>query len=253
MPNDRQLSDLLSEFARTLLTNAPIQEILDHLVVRIADVLPIGSAGVTLISATGELRHVAVSDDSALRFVKLQTELGDGPCLTAHRTGETVAVPDLGRDDRFPEFARRAHEEGLKAVFSFPLQYGNRRLGALDLYRETAGPRGAAHTLADVTTAYLLNAEARAELETSAQQALHNSLHDPLTGLPNRTLFVQRLDHAILRARRSEKLVAVFFADLDDFRQRCLRTSRRGRTVDGGRRSAQQFDASRGHPRPAFR
>ncbi len=76
----RQLSELLSEFARTLITNFPIQSILDHLVVRIAEVLPIGSAGVTLISGTFEPRHIAASDESALRFVKLQTEMGGRVC-----------------------------------------------------------------------------------------------------------------------------------------------------------------------------
>ena len=45
------LSDLLSEFARTMVTNFPIQGILDHLVSRIVDVLPITAAGVTLICA----------------------------------------------------------------------------------------------------------------------------------------------------------------------------------------------------------
>lgn len=196
---------------------------LDHLVVRIAEVLPVGSVGVTLISDTDTPRHVAASDDSALRFIKLQTEMGEGPCLTAHRTGQTVVVPDLRSDDRFPDFARRALEEGLSAVFSFPLQDENRRLGALDLYRETVGTMDAeametAQTLADVTTAYLRNAATRAELEASSLQAQHNSLHDALTGLPNRTLFAQRLDHALLRSRRSEKMVAVFFVDLDQFK-----------------------------------
>ena len=41
MEFDRQLADLLSEFARTLVTDFPIQAILDHLVARIVDVLPI--------------------------------------------------------------------------------------------------------------------------------------------------------------------------------------------------------------------
>ena len=50
MEFDRQLADLLSEFARTLVTDFPIQAILDHLVVRIVDVLPITAAGVTVIS-----------------------------------------------------------------------------------------------------------------------------------------------------------------------------------------------------------
>ena len=47
---------------------------------------------------------------------------------------------------------------------------------------------------------------------------MRSALHDALTGLPNRTLLVQRLVHAILRCRRSEKLVAILFADLDRFK-----------------------------------
>jgi hypothetical protein len=45
-----ELSDVLSEFARTMVTDFPIQGILDHLVQRIVDIMPITGAGVTLIS-----------------------------------------------------------------------------------------------------------------------------------------------------------------------------------------------------------
>ena len=48
MPKEHQLSNVLSEFARTLVTDFPIQAILDHLVVRIVDILPITGAGVTI-------------------------------------------------------------------------------------------------------------------------------------------------------------------------------------------------------------
>jgi diguanylate cyclase (GGDEF)-like protein len=43
-------------------------------------------------------------------------------------------------------------------------------------------------------------------------------LHDPLTGLPNRTLFVDRLDVALAQARRRESWVAVLFLDVDNFK-----------------------------------
>lgn len=41
---------------------------------------------------------------------------------------------------------------------------------------------------------------------------------DPLTGLPNRTLFQDRLNQAITKAHRNEQLVALFFLDLDRFK-----------------------------------
>ena len=175
MPSDQQLSNVLSEFARTLVTDFPIQSILDHLVERIVDVLPITGAGVTVISPDRDPRFVAASDESALRFEELQTELVEGPCLVAYETGQAVTVPDLHNDHRFPNFAPRAIEAGLGAVFTFPLRHGTAQLGALDLYRDVPGmldgdTMDAAQTLADVAAAYLLNAQARVDLRDSSGQ-----------------------------------------------------------------------------------
>ena len=118
-----ELSDVLSEFARTMVTNFPIQGILDHLVKRIVDIMPVTAAGVTLISPGLEPRYVAASNDAALRYEKLQTELGEGPCLAAYQSGEAIAVADLRLEDRFPTFAARALDAGLTAVFTFPLHH----------------------------------------------------------------------------------------------------------------------------------
>ncbi len=75
-----------------------------------------------------------------------------------------------------------------------------------------------AQTLADVAAAYLLNAQARTDLLDSSERAHTASLHDGLTGLPNRTLILERLEHAALRGKRSGKTAVVLFIDLDRFK-----------------------------------
>ena len=175
---------------------------------RIVDVLPITAAGVTLISPGTDPHYVAASDDSALRFERLQTELADGPCLVAYRTGNAVAAADLHGESRFPHFAPRALEEGLRAVFAFPMRHGDERLGALDLYRDTPGEldddaMSAAQTLADVAAAYLLNAEARGQLRARPPRDCVHCASRCAHGVTESDLLLERLDHAVLRARRS--------------------------------------------------
>jgi len=50
------------------------------------------------------------------------------------------------------------------------------------------------------------------------QELAHRALHDPLTGLPNRALFLDRLRHALVRLRRHRGEIAVLFVDLDRFK-----------------------------------
>ncbi|PPK97937.1 diguanylate cyclase (GGDEF)-like protein [Kineococcus xinjiangensis] len=220
--NQQRLTAVLAEFARTLVTDYPVQAILEHLVRRVVEVLPVSGAGVMLTEGRG-LRFAAASDDVLLRIESLQDEVGEGPCLEACRTGQPVLVPDLAADERFPRFAPAALEAGMAAVFTFPLRWQSGQIGALDLYSdvpyELSGAEfGAAQILADVAAAYVVNARSRDELSASAAEMEHRSLHDPLTGLANRALLLDRLTRALLLAERSGTSAGVLFLDLDAFK-----------------------------------
>lgn len=56
------------------------------------------------------------------------------------------------------------------------------------------------------------------EAKTMAEKAQHASLHDPLTGLANRLLLIDRLSRVLEASRREQTKVAVLFLDLDNFK-----------------------------------
>jgi diguanylate cyclase (GGDEF)-like protein len=56
------------------------------------------------------------------------------------------------------------------------------------------------------------------ELRQAEARMRHQAGHDALTGLPNRALFREYLDHALARARRSDTAAAVLLLDLDRFK-----------------------------------
>ncbi|MDO8848271.1 MAG: GGDEF domain-containing protein [Coriobacteriia bacterium] len=78
-----------------------------------------------------------------------------------------------------------------------------------------------ADTKADLADMKVDLATARDDLsesQASEDEALQRALHDPLTGLPNRVLFDQGLDHGLIQARRHGWGLAVLFIDVDDFK-----------------------------------
>jgi len=64
----------------------------------------------------------------------------------------------------------------------------------------------------------VLNCRDISERKLFEDQLAHQAFHDPVTGLANRALFADRVQHALARATREQSTVGVIFIDLDDFK-----------------------------------
>jgi hypothetical protein len=138
-------------------------EACDRVCLACVDLLDVDGAALILFGDEGHVGTMSVSDAVMARLEELQFVLGEGPGVEAHASGRMVWEPDLagtGRP-RWTAYASAAADEGIKAVFAFPVRTGGVRLGALDVYRRAAGPLDRAQTtiavqLAELATAAML-------------------------------------------------------------------------------------------------
>jgi hypothetical protein len=127
--------------------------------------LPALGSAVTVMTAQGVQSLVVSSDPLTQLLADQQFSFGEGPCVDAFAHRRPVLVPDLGhRQSLWPAYSPAALEQGVRAVFAFPLQIGAARLGVLDVYRETSGVLSAsalrqAHSFAEVALWILLDGQ----------------------------------------------------------------------------------------------
>jgi len=134
-----------------------------------AEVVGVTGAGIMLMSGDVPQGSACSTDDVSALIEELQYSLSEGPCVEAYQHDRPVSEPDLASPltPRWIGFAGPAVQAGALAVFGFPLQMGAVRLGALNLYRDEAGPLSAeqhadALVMADVAAEAILAIQADA-------------------------------------------------------------------------------------------
>ena len=113
---------------------------------------------------------------------------------------------------------------GLGAYAALPLLGAERQIGLLMCSRSTPSLWTGEQKLLATHLAYqgAMIIE-NAQLRTADQERLHEmayqAFHDPLTKLANRSLFDDRVEHALARADRRHEAVAILFVDIDSFKE----------------------------------
>ncbi|KKE98967.1 response regulator receiver protein [Mycolicibacterium obuense] len=94
-------------------------------------------AGITLTRNARQIETPAATSHWPLLLDKIQQRYHEGPCLTAAWDEQTVHVPDLETDTRFPNYRQDAlAETPIRSIMAFQLFIAGETLGALNVYSE---------------------------------------------------------------------------------------------------------------------
>src|SRR5215212_7881348 len=156
---------------------------------------------ITILEADGSIRYVSAAVERVMGY-KPEEQVGTNAFGSVH--------PD-DREKALNTFAEVLKRPGLHPPLEFrvPHKDGSWRYLEHVVHNLLDNPavRGVVITSRDVT-----------ERKALEEQLRHQAFHDLLTGLPNRALFMDRLEHASTRANRRGSKVAVLFTDLDNFK-----------------------------------
>jgi diguanylate cyclase (GGDEF)-like protein len=198
-----------------------LEEVLETILRSAVDLLNGRDGSIMLLRGAEELRTVCATGDGPVRGASVP--FGKG-------IAGRVAV---AREPMLISGALDAGQRGLEYVdagplptsaMSVPLIHRGSLLGVLNLVARPDHPYTeydlrALSLFGEQAAGAIANAQLYEEQRLLASQNLYQALHDPLTRLPNRTLFLDRLRQSLARRRREGLISAVLFFDLDDFKR----------------------------------
>jgi diguanylate cyclase (GGDEF)-like protein/PAS domain S-box-containing protein len=201
---------LESHDLQALLTEA-VRTATATLGVEIGRVLALDAAGERLTPVASLGMEASLADAQSLPLSLSE----NATALHTLHTGEPTIVEDLAAETRFTP-SPALLELGVVSSLSVAIEGHDSAFGVFNV--NACEPRAFSEDEVAFLTAIATLVIIAVERDRGEQVTRHAALHDPLTGLPNRTLALDRLEQALARRQRERIDVAVFVLDVDGFK-----------------------------------
>jgi len=207
----------VARLGQSALRERNLKTLIDEVVAAVARTLDLGFCVVRALRPSEETFETAASvgfREGVLEPAEIRNDPSSEPGYVLIRR-EPVVVADLSVENRFDRDTLLL-DHSVVSGMSVVIEGRARPFGVLSAY--TSAQRTFDEEDVNFLTAVANVLSASVERHSEEAISRHAARHDPLTGLPNRTVALDRLDHALSRRRRDGTNVAVLMLDLDRFK-----------------------------------
>ncbi len=211
------LLERLSRIERLISSRAERQEIFDAIVNGLVELTGDEMVGLRLLEeGDGMLRRIAASIGVSRDLLAVAVDTGGG--VGARAVAENRLVIEENYQSAATGTIAAFATHGLQAAMAAPVHQKGEVKGSLMISTCRAGRRYSDEDR-EILLAFAEHASLALTDAKTVDDAVHQAFHDSLTGLPNRLLFLDRLEQALARGARSGLTTAVLFLDLDGFKR----------------------------------
>ena len=169
-----RVQELLRDLSRVVLAGRALTDVLTDIVTIASRGIP-GAESTSITLVRGDEAYTAAHHgEMALVADEMQYERGYGPCMDAGRGNVMLRVDDMATETRWPDYARRVVEVGVRSSLSVPLPYQGASIGALNIYSTRPGAfesdeaMTAGSEVAEAVAVAVVNADAHARIVDQA-------------------------------------------------------------------------------------
>lgn len=219
LSNSLREANVLIESGKEANIRLEIQQVYQTILDCSIDLLQGRGGSIMTLDSPNELQTICSSGLSAARGARVALNEGIAGRVAADR--EPVLIGGTIDWDHY-----RTDDENARATSSLcvPLTSGERLIGVLSINAQpgrtyTQRDLRALKSFGEQAGIAIAKAEAYEATRKIRLQGQTQAMHDPLTGLPNRTLLLDRVGNALARRRPPDRAVVLMFLDLDDFKR----------------------------------